>query len=110
MIVSQAAAIPYRRNEKNGLEILLVTSRRKGRWVFPKGKIKRVMKPHLAAAQEAFEEAGVLGLIDSQAIGVYRQQKLSEGAEQVIAIRAFPLLVNTQLQHWPEKGTRQRAG
>jgi 8-oxo-dGTP pyrophosphatase MutT (NUDIX family) len=54
----QAAAIPYRRDASGTLQVLLVTSKTRGRWVLPKGKVKRGMHPHRAAAMEAFEEAG----------------------------------------------------
>ena len=108
MMISQSAAIPYRRNDEDELEVLLVTSRRKGRWVLPKGRIKRWMKPHMSAAHEAFEEAGVLGVIDTEAIGVYRQRKSSGGTDGEIAIQAFAMRVNTQLRSWPEKAVRNR--
>ncbi|MGF7149892.1 8-oxo-dGTP pyrophosphatase MutT (NUDIX family) [Sphingomonas zeicaulis] len=90
------------------LEVLLVTSRRKGRWVLPKGKRKRWMKPHISAAHEAFEEAGVLGMIEPEPAGVYRQQKVCGEFAREIIIHAFPMLVNTQLRNWPEKAIRKR--
>jgi hypothetical protein len=36
----QCAAIPYRRTHAGELEVLLVTSRGKGNWILPKGKVK----------------------------------------------------------------------
>lgn len=108
MIISQSAAIPYRRNDDDAIEVLLVTSRRKGRWVLPKGRIKRWMKPHISAAHEAFEEAGVLGTIDAEPVGVYWQRKSSGGIDRDIAIEAFAMRVNTLLRCWPEDGLRRR--
>lgn len=107
-MISQSAAIPYRRDDRNQLEVLLVTSRRRGRWVLPKGNLKRWMKPHVSAAHEAFEEAGVLGVVTSEPLGVYRQQKVSGDLSREIIVQAFPMLVNTQLRIWPEKRARQR--
>ena len=37
LVMYQSAAIPYRSSDA-GLEVLLVTSRRRGRWVLPKGR------------------------------------------------------------------------
>lgn len=104
----QSAAIPFRRNAAKELEILLVTSRRKGRWVLPKGTV-RGMLPHATAAREAFEEAGVLGIISRQAIGVYHHSKKSSAGDvENVLVQAFPLFVNTLLCTWPEMATRRR--
>lgn len=104
----QSAAIPFRRNAAKELEILLVTSRRKGRWVLPKGTVGRML-PHATAAREAFEEAGALGVISKKAVGVYRQKKATNhGDTEEIEIQAFPLFVNTLLGKWPEMAMRKR--
>lgn len=103
-----AAAIPFRRDAAGELELLLVTSRSKRRWVIPKGRV-RGMLPHAAAAREAFEEAGVLGVIAHRHVGVYRQRKTYTSGEKLdIAVQAFPLFVNTQLRSWPEMAIRRR--
>ena len=47
----------------------IVTSRRTRRWVLPKGGIDSGMEGHEAAAQEAFEEAGVTGDISPVSVG-----------------------------------------
>ena len=59
----QIGAIAYSHSVETGLRILLVTSRETGRWVIPKGWPMKSKLPHKAAAQEAFEEAGVKGII-----------------------------------------------
>lgn len=106
----QAAAIPYRRDAHGALEVLLVTSRTRRRWVLPKGKIKRGMLDHKAAAMEAFEEAGVIGSIARIATATYRQPKVSDkGRSFGITIRAFPLRVENELSSWPEQRLRKRA-
>jgi 8-oxo-dGTP pyrophosphatase MutT (NUDIX family) len=103
-----AGAIPFRLNAASELELLLVTSRRKRRWVIPKGAV-RGMVPHASAAREAFEEAGVLGVISHQQVGVYCQRKAgASGEKREIAVAAFPLFVNTQLRSWPEMAMRKR--
>jgi len=59
----QVAAVCYRvRN--GGIEFLLVQTRDRGRWTFPKGSAEPGLSHAQAAALEAFEEAGVHGRIE----------------------------------------------
>ena len=77
--------------------------------MLPKGKVKRGMLPHASAAQEAFEEAGVLGTVSQTSAAVYRQRKASgAGRAREIVVRAFPLEVCVQLPAWPEMCVRKR--
>lgn len=101
----QYAALPFRL--KGGLEILLITSRETGRWVIPKGWPMKGKKPHAAAQREALEEAGVKGRIGKAPIGQYGYAKrLSNGAVLACTVEVFPLLVERQLQRWPERSQR----
>ena len=50
--------------------IFLVTSRTRGRWILPKGVIKRDETHQQACLREVFEEAGVAG------IGLARRKKV----------------------------------
>eukprot|EP01041_Mallomonas_annulata_P039872 gene39872-biopygen31591 len=59
---TQYAALPWRRRADGGVDVLLITSRDTRRWVIPKGWPIKMLKPGPSAAQEAFEEAGVLGV------------------------------------------------
>jgi 8-oxo-dGTP pyrophosphatase MutT (NUDIX family) len=65
----QFAALPWRRRRGERLEILLVTTRRSGRWIVPKGWPIDGCSPRECAAREAMEEAGVLGVIAAEPIG-----------------------------------------
>lgn len=103
----QSAAIPYRRDATGKLEVLLVTSRRKARWVLPKGHV-RAMLPHSSAAREAFEEAGVLGEISNVAIGAYPLGSNASASPELVEVHAFPMAVNTVLETWPEMDIRER--
>jgi 8-oxo-dGTP pyrophosphatase MutT (NUDIX family) len=58
----QYAALPFRIRQ-SGLRILLVTTRKKGRWSIPKGSPISRKKPHRTAAIEAYEEAGLIGAV-----------------------------------------------
>ncbi|WP_176594114.1 NUDIX hydrolase [Sphingobium sp. EM0848] len=105
----QSAAIPYRHNSSGALEVLLVSSRRSGRWVLPKGANKRGLRPYQSAAREAFEEAGALGVISAFEIGTYRQHKIQRNGNSVpIYVTAYPLSVQSVLQSWPEMSLRRR--
>jgi ADP-ribose pyrophosphatase YjhB (NUDIX family) len=53
----QFAALPFRLRD-NDLEVLLITTRKKGRWSVPKGWPIRQRTPQQTAATEAYEEAG----------------------------------------------------
>ena len=101
----QYAALPYRRDEE--LRVLLITSRDTGRWVIPKGWPMKGRKPHEAAAQEAFEEAGVQGQVATSSLGFYRYQKrLPDGNARPCTVHVFALEVARQRKTWREKAER----
>jgi 8-oxo-dGTP pyrophosphatase MutT (NUDIX family) len=103
----QYGALPYREG-RSGLEVLLVTSRETRRWIIPKGWPQSGLPPHRAAANEAFEEAGVVGKIGKKTIGSYWYDKtLESGAAVRCKVRVFPLRVTRQLKKWPEKRQRR---
>lgn len=107
--VTQSAAIPYRIDAEDRLQILLVTSRRRRRWIIPKGKVKRGTLPSRSAEREAFEEAGVLGKVDKQPIGTYRrEEKPPDGSSGPNFVQAFGLLVIDELSVWQEMHLRER--
>ena len=74
-VQTQYAALPYRVTKTRGIEFLLVTSRESGRWIIPKGWPIAGLQPARSAAQEAYEEAGVRGIIGTKAIGEYSYNK-----------------------------------
>jgi 8-oxo-dGTP pyrophosphatase MutT (NUDIX family) len=100
----QYAALPYRFNETDELEILLVTTRRTRRWIIPKGWPIKGLKPPESAAREAFEEAGVRGKIGKKSVGTFTYQKLldDDGVTVPCEVKVFPLLVQRQSETWPE--------
>jgi 8-oxo-dGTP pyrophosphatase MutT (NUDIX family) len=105
----QTGAFPWRLSAKNGIEVLLVTGRRSGRWIIPKGWPIPGKSLAEAAAQEAFEEAGVKGTVDPKPLGTFRhvkQECLIGDLEVDIIVHA--LWVDRQLPTWPELGQRKR--
>lgn len=105
----QVGAIAYRDDTSSGLRILLVTSRETGRWVIPKGWPMKACRPHQAAAQEAFEEAGVEGRIRKKATGSYRYPKtLRNGNVVACRVKVFTMKVERLVGTWPEATERRR--
>lgn len=103
----QAGAIPYT-VVAGQVVFLLVTSRGTGRWIFPKGDLMEGLEPWEAAAQEALEEAGVVGEIDRHPVGRYRTLKTLAIRRKVIEVEMYPLRVTGQHDDWTEKQYRHR--
>lgn len=105
---TQYAALPWRLRD-GALEILLITSRETRRWVIPKGWPMKDRDAADAAAQEAFEEAGVVGLASHRALGVYHYDKrLRSGRMQHVRVMVFALEVTEERDIWPEMIERDR--
>ncbi len=103
----QVAALCYRTSPR--LEILLVTSRETRRWVTPKGWPMKGRTDHAAAAVEAFEEAGVDGVVAEQALGTFGYDKILKSTEiRAVTAALYPLQVVVLREDWPEKGQRER--
>ena len=104
----QAAALPWRTG-KDGLQILLVTSRGTGRWVLPKGWPKKHEFPHQAALREAEEEAGLTGRVAPREAGRYFYDKgLRDGSEKRCEVLVYPVEVERLAGEWAERAERQR--
>lgn len=105
----QTGALPWRISEGAGLEVLLVTGRRSGRWLIPKGWPMVGKTLAAAAAQEAFEEAGVTGTVDPNPLGgfLHGKQHVALGEIQVRII-VHSLMVERELSTWAELGQRER--
>lgn len=103
VVFAQSAAIPYR--IKNGSpRVLLITSRRRRRWIFPKGIIEEWQSPQEAAADESYEEAGVRGSVVGDSVGRYEYEKWGGTCR----VEVFLLRVEEVLPDWPESDFRER--
>ena len=102
----QLAALPWRFN-RGALEILLITSRETKRWVIPKGWPMKGIAANKAAQQEAYEEAGIEGIVAAASIGHFTYIK-QEVRDRWVRVEVFPLQVKKQLKHWPESAERVR--
>ena len=94
---TQSAVIPYRQRDGR-LEILLISSRKKKRWVIPKGVKEPHLSPQASAAKEALEEAGVMGPVSNRAIGSYAYEKWGGTCK----VQVHAMAVDTVLEHWEE--------
>lgn len=105
----QFGALPYRFSKADALEVLLITSRDTHRWIIPKGWPIKGMKPAKSAAREAYEEAGVRGVVAGKAIGTFRYDKRLDDKSGAVPceVRVFALLVKRQLKTWPEANERE---
>ena len=103
VLVEQSGVIPYRIMDGK-MEVMLITSSASKRWVIPKGLIEPNMTPEDSAAKEAWEEAGVLGQVFPNLMGIYEYYK--SGCTWQVDV--FLLQVETVVENWPEAYKRKR--
>src|SRR6476660_4350906 len=102
-VFKQSGVIPYRVN--NGkIEILLITTRNFQHWVIPKGDIPNGMSPPASAAKEAWEEAGVIGQVDTNELGTYKYRKGGKSYR----VKMYLLPVEMLSEDYPEASKRKR--
>ncbi|MGO9172453.1 MAG: NUDIX hydrolase [Rhodomicrobium sp.] len=99
---SQAAALIVSRESGQPL-VCLVTSRDTGRWIVPRGKVKRGEEPARCAEREALEEAGVIAHAAETPIAF-----ISAGPGSAALVPLFLLEAAEILDNWPEKAQRKR--
>ena len=106
---TQVAALCWRMH-KGEVEVLLITSRETGRWVIPKGWPVAGLTQAVAAAREAWEEAGVQGVVAETPMGEYLYDKmLRPKSAQRCAVAVFGLKVKAVKDRFPEAKQRRRA-
>ncbi|MFT3997564.1 MAG: NUDIX hydrolase [Asticcacaulis sp.] len=105
----QCAALPYRRGTDGELSLCLITSRGSGQWIIPKGKPIEGLTASETAAREAFEEAGLIGVMESEPVGQfsYIKDQGRRGEQFVPTVEVYLMEVTQQLTLWPEMGQRQ---
>lgn len=103
----QVGAIPMRWRAGEP-EILLITTRGKGRWMIPKGWALTETPNAQCAAREALEEAGVSGAADPHALGQFKLEKREAGARSVYGVTTYLLQVTDVRAQWQERAERKR--
>lgn len=105
---SQYGALCWRMH-RGRVEVLLITSRDTGRWVIPKGWPMEGRRPDEAAAQEAWEEAGVTGESGATALGLFSYDKARKSKEALpCVVTVYPLRVERLAARFPERAERRR--
>lgn len=99
----KSCVIPYRITERQ-LNVLIITSIRKKKWIFPKGFIEFNFSPFESAKKEAYEEAGVIGENETVELGTFESKKKNG----ISLIRVFSMEVTKELKDYPEKNLRKR--
>ncbi|MCS7052571.1 MAG: NUDIX hydrolase [Ignavibacterium sp.] len=99
----QSAVLPFRLNG-NDLEILLITSIKKKKWIIPKGYVEFGLTPFESAKKEAYEEAGVIGSNETEEIGEFIAGKNDNSK----IVKVFLMKVLNQMDDYPEKNLRKR--
>src|SRR5262245_38311325 len=97
--VRQAAAIPIRSGQ-----VCMVLSSNGKRWVVPKGCIEPGQTAGEAAVQEAWEEAGLVGVLQPEPLGAYVYEKSGNRYR----VTVFVMHVTAVADDWPERGWRTR--
>lgn len=101
---AQSGVIPYH-VVGDELQLLLISAGSKEKWAFPKGVIEPGLSPQMSAAKEAWEEAGLRGIVADQALGSYSREKWGG----LCSIEVFPMAVTEMVDtHEWEESHRQR--
>ncbi|MBX3596027.1 MAG: NUDIX hydrolase [Rhizobiaceae bacterium] len=106
--IRQVAALPYRLSEDGDLKVLLITSRGTKRFVIPKGWQMDGLDDWKAAAQEAREEAGIVGDAHRTPIGHYQYWKRLKTTFVPVTVDVYPLRVTGNMPRWREAKERRR--
>jgi 8-oxo-dGTP pyrophosphatase MutT (NUDIX family) len=61
-----------------------------------------------AAAQEAYEEAGVRGVVEPRPIGRFKHRKRRFFGSVEVEVLVHALTVREEFELWPERGQRER--
>lgn len=104
----QYGALCYRIDDGK-VQVLLITSRRTGRWILPKGWPMADRDGAGTARQEAWEEAGVVGACSRKNIGLYFYDKVMEEGDDIpCVVEVYPIRVRRLAGSFPERSQRRR--
>jgi 8-oxo-dGTP pyrophosphatase MutT (NUDIX family) len=98
-LLRQAAVIPV----SDG-QVCMVTSSSGRRWVIPKGMIDPGQTAGEAALNEAWEEAGLVGVLATEPAGSYLYDKYGRTHH----VTVFVMHVKEMASDWPERDVRKR--
>ena len=103
----QIAALPVQFAADGSLQLYLVTSRGSGRWIIPKGNPIPGLDAHEVAAQEALEEAGLVGQVMPVCIGTFEFERARPVAGSTCLVDVYPMHVERQVSKFDERRQRR---
>lgn len=96
------------RNRERQLQVCLITSRGGGRWIIPKGWPEADLSHPEIAAKEAWEEAGLTGLVRPDMFASYMSSKnIEPGIVLPVRMNIYLLANPRQAKEFPELGQRK---
>ena len=107
----RSGVVPFRSDSRDRLEFLLIQRHGHAWWSLPKGRPTPGQTLARSAAEEAYEEAGIRGVIGSAPLGSYQYRKTGRailGRSQRVELVLFALKVEIEVETWPERRIRQR--
>ena len=96
--IEQAGVIPV----SDG-KVCVITSSSGQRWVIPKGMIDPGHSASQAAQIEAWEEAGLVGVLSPEPVGEFYYEKV----RKAYRVSVFRMDVTTVAESWPERHRRR---
>ncbi|MGB0415080.1 MAG: NUDIX hydrolase [Coraliomargarita sp.] len=82
-------------------KIVLVTTRDGDYWILPKGNTEKGRSDRAMAREEAYEEAGLVGVMKRDYVEFRTFGKVNR-------LRLYPMTVRKMLKNYPEKKQRER--
>ena len=92
----------------DAIALLFVTSQTRGRWILPKGAVESGENHIEACHREGFEEAGIEGVVLEDFPITLPINKQTDDGKKAVPVTYYPLLVQSQVDDWPEKEQRER--
>lgn len=106
-VLHQVAALPMRTSRRGKRKVLLISTRRGGRLIVPRGWPMRGKADFQAAAIEAEEEAGVQGTVTLLPIGSYTYRSGRKAFGRSIRVDVYRLDVTRRLPTFKERSERK---
>ncbi|MBV9824961.1 MAG: NUDIX hydrolase [Alphaproteobacteria bacterium] len=104
----ESGALVFRQIKRRAPEIMLISTKKLKKWGIPKGRIPAHLSFAENAAKEAYEEAGVVGFVVTDAVAMYRDTKRSANPQLRIIMEVWVYLLEATatLSRWPERHKR----
>ncbi|MEI7598222.1 MAG: NUDIX hydrolase [Aestuariivirga sp.] len=103
----QIAALPVQFTADGKLHLYLVTSRGSGQWIIPKGNPIPGLSAHEVAAQEALEEAGLVGSVMPVCVGTFEFERTRRLSGSTCIVDVYPMHVEKQVSKFDEQRQRR---